>query len=330
MNCKLNELPSRTPEIDNSRFYQDVLESLNSSPKKLPSKYFYDSNGDRLFQQIMSMPEYYLTSCELDIFKNKIAEIAQAVIADGSAFDLIELGAGDAAKSTFLLKHLEEYNTDFTYMPIDISGNILAVLEKNLTETIPTLRVEALEGEYFEMLDKATEISTHRKVVLFLGGNIGNMELEEAQQFCEELRTRLNPDDILLIGFDLKKNPQIILDAYNDKAGITNAFNLNLLSRINRELDGDFNLENFEHFQTYDPLSGACRSFLVSLKNQKVTIGTEGFHFEKDEIISVEVSQKFSREQIQKMAKHSGFEVMANVEDSKGWFVDSIWKIQKN
>lgn len=328
MDVKLNEFSIHTDHGSNSQFRQDVINGLQKSPKSLPSKYFYDSIGDELFQQIMAMPEYYLTKCELDIFKNKTSEIADVMINGGDSFDLIELGAGDAMKSTYLLKYLSDRKADFTYMPIDISGNILSVLQEQLNTKLPSLEITALEGEYFEMLDKATYISDRRKVVLFLGGNIGNMDVNEAQEFCKQLQERLNPGDMVLIGFDLKKNPQIILDAYNDKSGITAAFNLNLLSRINRGLNADFEISQFEHFQTYDPVNGACKSFLVSLKDQYVLIDDVEIYFEKDEFISVEISQKFSREQIHEFADISGFKIIAEVEDSKGWFVDSIWQIQ--
>lgn len=328
MDVKLNEFFTQTNHDFNFQFREDVIIGLNYNPKSLPSKYFYDSKGDELFQQIMAMPEYYLTKCELDVFKNKTSEIADVMISVGDSFDLIELGAGDAMKSTYLLQYLADSKADFTYMPIDISGNILSVLQEQLNIKLPSLEITALEGEYFEMLDKATYISDRRKVVLFLGGNIGNMDVNEAQEFCKQLQKKLNPGDMVLIGFDLKKNPQIILDAYNDKNGITAAFNLNLLSRINRELNADFDISQFEHFQTYDPQSGACKSFLVSLKDQYVLVDDVEIYFEKDEFISVEISQKFSREQIHEFANISGFKIIAEVEDSKGWFVDSIWQIQ--
>lgn len=315
-------------EIDSLEIFQkDILEGLSMSPKKLSSKYFYDKNGDRLFQQIMAMPEYYLTDCELDIFKNKTERIASPISKINEPFDLIELGAGDAMKSSYLLKYLEDSGSYFTYMPIDISRNILSILNEKLSLEIPSLEINLLEGDYFDMLNKATSISKRKKVVMFLGGNIGNMDLEEARHFCREIRRRLNPGDLLLIGFDLKKNPHTILNAYNDAAGITAAFNLNLLTRINNELDADFNRDNFEHYQTYDPISGACRSFLVSLCKQKVTVKNSIFNFEENELIDMEISQKFSQDDIEKLAKDSGFHIITEIKDSKDWFVDSIWSI---
>lgn len=331
MNLPLPEESETIHENDHAdQFVNDILTGLKSVPKHLSSKYFYDKTGDGLFQKIMAMPEYYLTRCELDIFKNKTAELADLINAYSGPFDLIELGAGDAMKSTFLLKYLAEKGVDFSYMPIDISGNILSVLKKNLNTELPDLNVIPLEGEYFEMLKTASAMSSRRKVILFLGGNIGNMKKEEAEQFCRALNQLSEPEDILLIGFDIKKNPHTILKAYNDSAGITAAFNLNLLSRINRELDGNFNPDHFQHYQTYDPLSGSCRSFLISLAAQEVVIAGEAISFEENEVIDMEVSQKFSPDEIRRLAEKSGFKVSGEIKDSKNWFVDSVWKADQH
>ncbi len=310
------------------RFRSDIINGLHSTPKKLPSKYFYDKIGDHLFQKIMAMPEYYLTRCELDIFKNKTQELAELLIPENEAFDLIELGAGDAMKSTYLLKYLLEKGVDFTYMPIDISGNILSILNNKLSNQFPSMKITCLEGDYFKMLQKAASLSNRRKVVLFLGSNIGNMTLEEAESFCLHLNRNLSSKDTVLVGFDLKKNPHTILNAYNDKEGITAAFNLNLLTRINNELDASFDLEQFQHYQTYDPVSGACRSFLVSTVKQYVTIGNENISFDENELIDMEISQKFSIEQIAELCEKSGFTMTGEIKDSKKWLVDAIWQVK--
>jgi L-histidine Nalpha-methyltransferase len=317
----------RAKSYIHDNFRSDVLEGLKSSPKKLSSKYFYDKTGDQLFQQIMALPEYYLTDCELDIFQNKTEAIINTIRYFDEPFDLIELGAGDAMKSSFLLKKLVDRNVDFTYMPIDISGNILSFLTNKFKQDLPSLEIIPLEGEYFDMLDKATYLSERRKVVLFLGGNIGNMEMDEAHHFCKEVKRKLNPGDLFLVGFDLKKNPNIILNAYNDASGITAAFNLNLLHRVNNELNGDFKVEQFQHYQSYDPVSGACRSYLVSLFKQKISMGDITFAFEENELINMEISQKFSQSDIKEMAKDSGFHILNEIKDSKNWFTDSIWQV---
>lgn len=308
------------------QFYYDVICGLTETPKRLSSKYFYDANGDKLFQDLMNCEEYYPTKCELEIFSEKTAEICNAIIGDGDAFDLIELGAGDATKSTYLLKYLLDQQADFTYLPIDISDNVISYLNIALPVTLPGLKITGLNGEYFDMLKKAASISNKRKVVLFLGSNIGNMPVKEAEDFVKELRNHLSPGDMLLIGIDLKKNPKTVLAAYNDKEGITKRFNLNLLERINRELNANFDVTQFEHYPTYDPETGSCKSYLVSLIDQDVRInGMETVSFLKDEYIFMEISQKFTVEQTDQMAVNGGFKPVNRFFDDKKWFIDAIW-----
>ena len=246
-------------------------------------------------------------------------------MADDSPFDLIELGAGDATKSSYLLKYLLEQKADFTYMPIDISGNVISYLNVTLPVTLPGIKIHGLNGEYFDMLKQAAVASDRRKVILFLGSNIGNMPVPDAIGFCKELRNHLNEGDMSLIGFDLKKNPATVLAAYNDKGGITKRFNLNLLERINRELGGDFDLTKFEHYPTYDPETGACKSYLISQEDQIVSIGNKHVHFQKDEYIFMEISQKFTVLQTGQMAEKAGFKPVKLFFDSKNWFLDTIW-----
>ncbi|RBQ07979.1 L-histidine N(alpha)-methyltransferase [Pedobacter miscanthi] len=308
------------------KFLIDVLQGLASSPKYLQSKYFYDPKGDKLFQDIMNCEEYYPFDCELEIFSERTAEIAGAILREPGAFDLIELGAGDCTKSSYLLEYLVGEKVDFTYMPIDISYNTIAYLNKILPERIQGLNVTGLNGEYFDMLKKAAKASSRRKVVLFMGSNLGNMPPADARLFCKELRAHLNPGDLALIGIDLKKNPHTVLAAYNDKKGITAAFNLNLLSRINRELAGDFKIGNFSHYATYDPESGGCKSFLVSKVDQQVTLSGEyEFKFAKDECIYMEISQKYDLKEIGRMGELAGFKTEENFLCRKKWFVDTVW-----
>jgi len=313
-----------------ARFKKDVLKGLFSTPKKLHPKYFYDEKGSALFREIMGLPEYYLTGCELDIFKNKTDELGRMVSMGGTPFDLIELGAGDGFKSTYLLRHLYHEKTTFSYMPIDISGAILDVLGSSLQSEFPGLGVQGYEGEYMEMLAEACSRSNNRKVVLFLGANIGNMEPDECKDFCTQLQSLLSPGDMVLIGFDLKKDPKQVLKAYNDASGVTSKFNLNLLERINRELMADFDLDQFEHYPSYDPISGACKSFLVSLRKQEVRIDGHTIGFDKNEVICTEISQKYDLTEIQNLAEQTGFHPYGMIYDSKKWFVDAVWKIKEN
>ena len=318
--------PTSSAKPKTEQFYDDVITGLRSEPKRLNSKYFYDAHGDKLFQDLMNCEEYYPTNCELEIFSEKTAELCRAIIGNGDAFDLIELGAGDATKSTYLLQYLLQQQANFTYLPIDISENVISYLNVTLPVTLPGLQITGLNGEYFDMLEKAASLSNKRKVVLFLGSNIGNLQVNDAEDFCRELGDHLSTGDMLLIGFDLKKNPKTVLAAYNDKGGITKRFNLNLLERINRELKANFEINKFDHYPVYDPETGACKSYLVSLEEQQVKInGTETIHFAKDEYIFMEISQKFTVAQTDQMANKAGFKPIHRFFDSKKWFIDVIW-----
>jgi L-histidine N-alpha-methyltransferase len=325
LNSKDTLVPAQ-PNTLLQKFQEDVLWGLACNPKKLESKYFYDKEGDVLFQQIMACPDYYLTSCEQEIFQHKTNELAAVITLDSDEFDLIELGVGDASKSQYLLEYLAVRKVPFTYMPIDISAHILAILKTRLQKDIPQLEVMPLHGEYFDMLSKAFSLSIRRKVVMFLGANIGNMSIAEAGRFCIALRAHLNPGDLVLIGFDLKKHPQTILNAYNDRLGITAKFNLNLLKRINRELEGNFDLAHFEHYQNYDPGTGACKSYLVSLDDQKVTVSGHEILFRRNETIYMEVSQKYTPEEITGLAESTGFTSVDRSLDSKNWFLDAFFR----
>lgn len=310
-----------------NQFFQNVWKGLNASPKYLESKYFYDATGDKIFEEIMECPEYYLTNCEKEIFQLQTAAITNKFLDSLNEFDIVELGAGSAMKTSFLLKHMVEQGIDFTYYPIDISANVICNLSKTLPIKIPGLAVHGLNGDYFDMLDELKQISDRNKVVLFLGSSIGNITLEETESFFKQLRAHLLPGDMILIGFDLKKDASIVLPAYNDKGGITKRFNLNLLQRINKELDADFDASAFEHKPVYNEETGACKSYLVSLKNQSVRIGEVGrIQFDKDEAIYMEISQKYTVGQTDTFAVNSGFKPIHHFFDSKHWFVDTLWQ----
>ncbi|MEO5910024.1 MAG: L-histidine N(alpha)-methyltransferase [Pelobium sp.] len=310
-----------------NKFLQEVLEGLSATPKHLHAKYFYDESGDKIFQQIMASEEYYLTDCEMEIFTQQTVEIAKALKNGFNSFDLVELGAGDATKSSHLLKQLVKEGVDFNYFPIDISSNVIHHLEQELPKEIPGLNIKGFNGEYFEMLEKANSFSSRRKVVLFLGANIGNMPISEAEDFCKKLRANLTKTDLVLMGIDLKKNPKTIRAAYNDKAGFTRDFNLNLLKRMNKTLEADFNLDAFEHYPMYDPLTGSCKSYLISLKEQTVRIGEADFiKFEENEPVFMEISQKYSLQETNDLALKTGFAPVHHFLDEKSWFVDAVWE----
>ncbi len=309
---------------------EDTLKGLSSNPKFLSSKYFYDEAGSKIFQDIMHMPEYYLTDCELEIFDQQKGSILNAFAQINGSFDLIELGAGDGYKTKVLLRHLLNQNTDFKYMPVDISEMALAEMANNLKEELPDLHVEAKAGDYFEMIKYINNSGSSAKIILFLGSNIGNYTWKESIDFFSQLKMQMQSHDRLFIGFDLKKDPRTILDAYNDPYGYTREFNLNLLRRLNNELGANFNTNNFRHHAVYEPISGAAKSYLVSLKEQKVDIEEleTSFEFDAYEAIYMEMSQKYDLNMIHDLANISGFEVEQNFFDTKKYFVNSLWKLK--
>lgn len=307
-------------------FKQDVITGLGATPKYLHSKYLYDKRGDRLFQQIMDAEQYYLTDAEMEIFNTRCKEMLEIVNRFPGKFDLVELGAGDALKTTELLKCLSEARKDFTYYPIDISENIVKLVEKELPGRVKGLKIKGIVGDYFDALEEAKDLSGDPKLVLFLGGNIGNMPPEDALSFCKELHKHLLKGDLVLVGFDLKKNPWTIFNAYNDKDGITREFNLNLLHRINRELNANIDVSQFEHYESYDPETGACKSYLFSLKEQTISIEGQGISFGENEHIFVETSQKYTLLETYEIAQKCGFKPVQELLDSRKWFTDVVWE----
>lgn len=311
----------------NTAFARDVHAGLSTDPKRLPSKYFYDERGDELFQAIMRMPEYYLTDCEYSIFDRQKEQILDTIGTE--TFELIELGAGDGYKTKVLLEYFLHREVPFTYRPVDISGNVLEMLQTDLHKLWPELPVQPLQGDYFVKLGELKKSQNgHRKVILFLGANIGNYTRTEAERFIGQLYQHMSPGDLLLIGFDLKKDPDIILSAYNDPAGITAAFNLNLLHRINRELGADFDTDQFCHWETYNPATGEAKSYLVSKADQTVFVKALdcSYSFDAWEAIDVELSLKYSIRQIEQMARQTGFEPIRHFYDERRYFVDSLWQ----
>ena len=320
----MNSTP--TPEL--TQFAEDVLRGLSSTPKELSSKYFYDDEGSRLFQAIMKLPEYYLTGCEHEIFTKQTDAIFHEFANGDGAFDLIELGAGDGTKTAVLVEHFLKQNADIWYSPIDISQEALDALSAKFTTQFPGLKIETRTGDYFRILESLKNGSGRRKILLFLGSNIGNFNPEQALVFFRHLRDVMSDDDLLFIGFDLQKDPHVIVPAYDDAAGVTAAFNLNLLKRINRELGGDFDLDKFTHYANYRPIEASARSFLISREHQTVNIAAlnQTFEFDQWEAVFMEISQKYSLKMIENLARESGFEIKQNFFDSRDYYCDSLWR----
>ncbi|MEM7382272.1 MAG: L-histidine N(alpha)-methyltransferase, partial [Bacteroidota bacterium] len=248
----------------------------------------------------------------------------------GESFNLIELGAGDGLKTRVLLDQLVRSNIHFTYSPIDISQNALDQLEDSLLAEFPGLPISPHCGTYFESLEHINQLENQRKVLLFLGSNIGNLLHPQAVDFLKQLQELMQKDDLLFVGFDQKKHPNDILDAYNDKAGITEAFNKNILHRINRELDGNFDADKFLHWEVYDPESGTAKSYLVSSEAQEVFIGKLDLkvRFKKWETIHTEISQKYDDDVVRWLASEAGLYVADEFSDSKGFYKDYVLKKQ--
>lgn len=313
------------------QFLKDVITGLTSRPKFLSSKYFYDEAGDKLFQQIMALDEYYLTDCEHEIFTSYRATLLEHFMSACDLFHLVEFGAGDARKTKILLNYFTDQKVAFEYNPIDISGSVLDKLSEDLNQSLPQLSVHPMNHEYFKALEELSHKSSCKKIILFLGSNIGNFSEKEADVFFMQLSEILQPGDQLLTGFDLKKDPKVILAAYNDPKGVTREFNLNLLRRINRELYADFKVGQFYHYPLYDPATGAANSYLISSKNQQVSIGTNPtiIKFDKDEPIFMEIAQKYSLEDIENYAARAGFMITGNFFDKKNYFLNSLWELNK-
>lgn len=319
---------SNPPVNTTSDFYQDVISGLSRHPKKLSSKYFYDKKGDELFQEIMDLDEYYLTRAEFEIFSLQADTILSHFSPDGAPFNLIEFGAGDGLKTKLLLHYFTQKGANFQYLPIDISQNALDGLKESLKEEIPKLNIDTLQGDYFEVLDQLSHQTDQRNILLFLGSNIGNFNRKEAERFLTHVHQDLHQGDLLMIGVDLKKEPSKILSAYADQKGVTAEFNLNLLDRINSELDADFDKTLFEHYAYYDPITGECKSSLISTTDQTVSIHNHDFFFEKWEPIHTEISKKYSVKELEYLGKSCGFDIVENLFDQEAQFTDSIWRVK--
>ncbi len=316
------------PDTATAELARHVAAGLRQVPKTLSSMYFYDDAGSRLFQQIMGLPEYYPTRTELAIFQAHGPALVAALRpedSNGADFSLVELGAGDGAKTKLLLRELLRTKQPFTYAPVDISAGAMAGLVAALRAELPALRVAPVVADYATAL---TQLRTRPggKAVLFLGSNIGNFQPAEQLGFLRRLAAPLAPADRLLIGFDLQKDPRRIRAAYDDAQGVTAAFNLNLLTRLNRELGANFDLAHWQHYTDYCPLTGAVRSFLVSARAQAVHIEVlaETFDFAAWEVIHTESSYKFTRPQIEALATEAGLRVVDFFTDAATDFADVV------
>lgn len=300
---------ARASEVN--EFAADVRAGLSASPKVLPPKYFYDDLGSKLFEAICRLPEYYLTRAESEILSRHAEAIIEAI--DGPA-RLIELGSGSAEKTRYLIDALFQRQPELHYLPVDISDESLEASSLELLKIYPDLHITGYAADYFTALDALAENRKSRQnyrrtIALFLGSNIGNFDELESRAFLRGVRRVLDVGDALLLGADLKKSADVLTAAYDDELGVTAAFNLNVLARINRELGGAFDLKKFTHRAVYNERQGRMEMHLVSHERQTVRIPAMHMEvsFDAGETIHTENSYKFDAEQLAALAHDTGF-----------------------
>lgn len=307
-----------------SQFRVDVAVGLRREQKTIPPKYFYDAHGSLLFEQICQQPEYYLTRTEAAILRAHAADI----FAEVGECTIVELGSGSSVKTRLLLDESQRRFAAQHYVPIDISSSMLATTAKSLITDYPHLRVDALATDYFHGLAALPE--SHTRLVLFLGSNLGNFTSAEQSQLFAQLANVLHSGDYFLIGLDLRKRLDVLEPAYNDAAGVTAAFNLNLLRRINRELVGRFDLTAFSHRAFYNPTLHQIEMHLQSEKKQEVTVSDLGLRvpFREGETIHTEISRKFDSAEICAQLADYGFTPRALWTDEARWFLVALFRFR--
>jgi dimethylhistidine N-methyltransferase len=305
-----------TPSVD-EKFLSDVLEGLSKSLKTLPCKYFYDERGSRLFEQICELDEYYVTRSELEIMESSVHEMVQLV---GPGADILEFGSGTGIKTRMLLKALD---LPRSYTPMDISAEILLLTSEELEESFPGLRISPVLADYtdeFPFLELFSADRTGKKLVYFPGSTLGNFDRAEAAAFLSRVRVLLGPGGGLLIGLDLVKSEAVLNLAYDDPGGVTAEFNKNLLYRMNRELQADFDPDSFRHLANYNHALDRIEMFLVSERDQVVTIGGTPIPISAGEAIHTESSHKYTISGFSALAGERGFRVRANWTDEQDYF----------
>jgi len=294
---------------------QEILVGLNQAQKQISPKYFYDETGSRLFDEICEQPEYYPTRTELGIMQSHIGDIANLV---GSQASVIEFGSGSSLKTRLLLQHLPDLAA---YVPVDISRETLELAAEDLATDYPDVEVLPVCADFTQPFQLPTpRIMPRRNLVFFPGSTIGNLEAEKALSLLRVMREEANNDGALLIGVDLIKPTEILEPAYNDAAGITADFNLNLLERLNREHDANFILPTFQHKAIYDVDNNRIEMRLVSLQKQQVRVAGESFDLDEGEYIVTEHSHKYSIDQFESMAESAGFAVQEVWTDDENLF----------
>ena len=306
-----------------SEFETDVLEGLNEIPKHLPAKYFYDAAGSRLFERITELPEYYPTRCEMRILRRHAADIAN-MIPSGAA--LVEFGSGSSRKARILLKAAATKLA--AYVPVDICGEMIEQEAAELRIDFPQVKILPVTADICKPFNLPAEAKqAAARVGFFPGSTIGNFEPHEASGFLRNAANILGRGALLIIGVDLIKSADILNAAYNDAERVTAQFNLNLLTRINRELDGNFQLDTFEHHAFYNRERHRVEMHLASLKRQKVKVAGDTIDFRAGETIHTENSYKYSIESLSALARGVGWLPVATWMDSRKYFSLQTFKL---
>lgn len=301
-----------------AEFARRVQEGLAARNKRLDPKYFYDERGSRLFEEICRQPEYYPTRTETSILQEHGSKIVDA--AGYGRIALVEFGSGSSTKTKILISEILERQGELHYFPIDISLSALLEASAGLEAEFSGLKVMHVHSDYAAGIDHI-EKAEGRKIVMFLGSSIGNFDPEDAEAFLSDVACRMEKGDLLLVGFDLQKDAEILRGAYNDAKGVTARFNLNVLARINRELGGEFDLSSFGHRAVYNEEKGRIEMHLVSRKEQTVRVRHAGlFRFKEGESIHTENSYKYTIAQIEGLAKRAGLGVRRHFTDKNRWF----------
>ena len=295
-----------------------VREGLSATPKWLPAKLFYDAAGSELFEQITELPEYYLTRTERAIFESHAAEILQAA---GPSLTLVELGAGTAVKTGILIEELLRRQPRALYYPIDVSPSALQEAATQLGRQFPQLRVNPIIADYTGGVEALNRISG-RKLVLYIGSSIGNFEPDESVRVLRRIRRTLRTGDAFLLGADFAKSSKILIPAYDDSQGVTAAFNKNVLARINRELEANFNLDTFRHVALWNRRCSRMEMHLESVTVQQVFVPLldMDIDFAAGERIHTENSYKYTAEMIESILRDSGFKLERSWHDRQKWF----------
>jgi L-histidine N-alpha-methyltransferase len=303
-----------------SSFAEDVRMGLTSTPKSLPPRYFYDALGSALFVAICELPEYTLTRAETSILRTSTASMVRGF---GAPERVVELGSGDCRKSRILLEAILERQQALTFVPIDVDAGVLESSARELLASLPTLTIEAMCGDFRDVAEVLQPIHG-RTVVLFLGSTIGNLDPLSAAGLLRNVRKILAPGDALLLGADLRKPKKIIEPAYDDALGVTAAFNLNLLVRINRELGGHFDLSKFAHHAFFNEEKSRIEMHLVSRQPQRVSIDGLTLDFADGESIHTENSYKYTDADLQELADAGGFSLAQRWRDADNLFTDVL------